>query len=109
MPKNSKKANATINAAPLLADILRKEALAMFIFERDSAWEQVSKNSWMRSYPGYVMGLVVKVGRKKYVITIKYQKNYQKFFITEDPSFYCDEYEAQEYCDRIVDELNNNK
>lgn len=55
------------------------------------------------------MGLVVKVGRKKYIITIKYQKNNQQFFITEDPSFYCDEYEAQEYCDRIVDELNNNK
>ena len=81
----------------------------MFIFKRDSAWEQVSKNSWKKYYLGYVMGLVVKVGRKKYIITIKYQKNNQKFFITEDSSYYCDEYEAQEYCDRIVDELNNNK
>ncbi len=81
----------------------------MFIFKRDSAWEQVAKNSWQKFYPGNVIGLVVKVGRQKYMLSVAYRKNNHKYFITEDSSSYCDEYEAQEYCDRVAEEFSNNK
>ena len=84
-----------------------QEALVMFTFKRDSEWEQIAKNSWKKFYPGNVIGLVIKVGRKKYVLNVAYQKNKHKFFITEDSSYYSDEFEAQDDCDQMVEELNN--
>lgn len=79
----------------------------MFSFISD--WKKTGKNSWKKMYDGHVTGIVVKVGRKKYDLSVAYQKNNHKFFITEVSSYYCDEYEAQNHCDRIVDDLNSDK